>query len=708
MSKNSVLGIPGWNSTTTEDVFTTTTEMTTETTTSKDDTYDIVTGYSFVLNLGIPYSNGNTSSLLESINRSIANVTGSYPFNIRDIILEIPPEESRRRFRGLEVQTLLHAYVLSFDVYYSSYEASDNATEILRDFINTTVLSDTQYKASSDFSRSLVDQSEPGILCSTANQALWRKSMYVIANTTFFPLEQELGFELGTLIHDTLRENGFINGTNLEFEVELIQGSYFALCCVNCVSPPNPMIVSISSTGGMMIVVDKTPITETPERSSDTLVIGIVIGGTVCGILLLALCVYGYIVLNPQLKKSEKELKETRNKLKLSSMENVMLAEGWKLQWDEVKLEKKIGEGVAGEVYVGLLHGNMKVAVKTIKDSVQISSAIQDEKEISFMRRCRHPRLVMFLGYGKMPRGDIFLVLELLSHGGMDAQIWRTSLDKESNKLVRDKTAAPSWQNRLQWLHDIAVGMIFLHEKMKCCHRDLKSPNVLLSDEAGRLRAKVSDFGVSKFVPNVKRNIDDDDDDIRSGTSKPRSRRRRHHDTAFSKDGDQDSDEGEENKEEGGYWSSGVGTLEWLAPELIKGLDNYDPVAVRMTEYDSSVDQFSFGCVMYETMELRPPWSHERKYSFSYEIFDAVLGGERPPIMESSPPGYESLMKECWHGDHKKRPLFSKILRRLETIMDSFDDDDDGASDGVEEETKSHDVASAFGVEVEMSSMGKN
>ena len=482
-----------------------------------------------------------------------------------------------------------------------------------------------------------------------------------------------------------------------------MEGTHFALCCVDCTQPTSPMIVSISSTGEQLIVIDKTPIdNENSGGSSKTFVIGIAIGGTVCAILLLSLCVYSYIVLNPRLKESEKELLEARNRLKQSSAENVMLAEGWKLQWDEIKLNKKIGEGVAGEVFVGLLHGNMKVAVKTIKDSSE--NAIQDEKEISFMRRCRHPRLVMFLGYGKMTKGDVFLVLEFLSHGGMDAQIWRKNLDPEENNLIRDDKAAPSWKNRLQWLLDISSGMIFLHEKMKCCHRDLKSPNVLLSEEGGRLRAKVSDFGVSKFVPNAKRNIDEDEDEDESGARSPRRRRLRRKISTLQSRGSREEKEEDREQEEGGYWSSGVGTLEWLAPELIKGLEgNFDPMAIQMTEYDSSVDQFSFGCVMYETLELRPPWSHDRKYKFSFEIFDAVLGNERPPIMESSPSGYDSLMKQCWHADPKKRPLFSKIKRRIQRIMDSVSDSNETKKeDNGNSSSKTTDTV----MEVEMSTMG--
>ena len=168
------------------------------------------------------------------------------------------------------------------------------------------------------------------------------------------------------------------------------------------------------------------------------------------------------------------------------------------------------------------------------------------------------------------------------------------------------------------------------------------------------------------------------------------------------------SKEKEENgiKEEVGYWTSGVGTLEWLAPELIKGLEgNFDPMAVQMTEYDSAVDQFSFGCVMYETLELRPPWSHDRKFKFSFEIFDAVLGNERPPITESSPSAYVSLMKQCWDEDPKKRPLFSKIKQQIAKLLD----EESFAHDETKKEDNGNSGSSTTATTViEMKNMGES
>ena len=64
-----------------------------------------------------------------------------------------------------------------------------------------------------------------------------------------------------------------------------------------------------------------------------------------------------------------------------------------------------------------------------------------------------------------------------------------------------------TWAVRLQILHDVAGGMHFLHTYGNgCIHGDLKSANILLALENGnQLRAKVADFGLSRFVDSKTR-----------------------------------------------------------------------------------------------------------------------------------------------------------------------------------------------------------
>ena len=64
------------------------------------------------------------------------------------------------------------------------------------------------------------------------------------------------------------------------------------------------------------------------------------------------------------------------------------------------------------QVFVGKLRDSMKVAIKVIEVEkeetwVQIR---KDDPEIGLMTRCRHPRLVMFLGYGVIPNQGHFIV----------------------------------------------------------------------------------------------------------------------------------------------------------------------------------------------------------------------------------------------------------------------------------------------------------
>ena len=52
---------------------------------------------------------------------------------------------------------------------------------------------------------------------------------------------------------------------------------------------------------------------------------------------------------------------------------------------------------------------------------------------------------------------------------------------------------------RLRLAEDMARGMAYLHKRMPAIiHRDLKSPNILLTETpAGGLRAVIGDFGLA-------------------------------------------------------------------------------------------------------------------------------------------------------------------------------------------------------------------
>jgi serine/threonine protein kinase len=67
-----------------------------------------------------------------------------------------------------------------------------------------------------------------------------------------------------------------------------------------------------------------------------------------------------------------------------------------------------------------------------------------------------------------------------------------------------------------------------------------------------------------------------------------------------------------------------VGTYQYLAPEIADGLLDFK-CHDNHTFYGPSVDVFSFGCIVYETLELRAPWSHDvKKFSFAHKVLRAV------------------------------------------------------------------------------------
>merc|ERR1719473_1767912 len=98
-----------------------------------------------------------------------------------------------------------------------------------------------------------------------------------------------------------------------------------------------------------------------------------------------------------RLSSEQVRIEMVKHELEHSIQEQLLLCQGWKLKWDEIKLNEKIGVGASGTVYRANLRNTLDVAVKVFKKK---SNDGQHDSEIATMRRCRHPRLVLFLGNG--------------------------------------------------------------------------------------------------------------------------------------------------------------------------------------------------------------------------------------------------------------------------------------------------------------------
>ncbi|KAJ3304821.1 copper transport protein ctr1, partial [Blyttiomyces sp. JEL0837] len=160
-----------------------------------------------------------------------------------------------------------------------------------------------------------------------------------------------------------------------------------------------------------------------------------------------------------------------------------------------------LGSGSFGEVHRASYSGET-VVVKTIRFAGLSPKAKEDfHNEAKVLSRLTHPRIVRFYGVVEMDQetspGGIGIVMEYVSKGSL-THYYQSNL-------------CPEPKVRLQLALDIANGMSYLHNlKPPILHRDLKSMNVLVDFERGKLsqselvlHAKLADFGLAMVKSEV-------------------------------------------------------------------------------------------------------------------------------------------------------------------------------------------------------------
>jgi serine/threonine-protein kinase len=156
-------------------------------------------------------------------------------------------------------------------------------------------------------------------------------------------------------------------------------------------------------------------------------------------------------------------------------------------QAGEYVIERKIGEGGMGAVY-GARHPviGKRAAIKVIKRELSASAEGVDRfvREAQAVNQIGHPNIVDVFGFGTLPDGRSFFVME-----------W---LEGES---LRDRMQRPlAFGQALEVLDSIATALQAAHEA-GVVHRDLKPDNVYLARLKGSPapRVKLLDFGLAKL-----------------------------------------------------------------------------------------------------------------------------------------------------------------------------------------------------------------
>lgn len=169
---------------------------------------------------------------------------------------------------------------------------------------------------------------------------------------------------------------------------------------------------------------------------------------------------------------------------------------GGQMLADRYRLEKRLGKGAMGQVYLAsdTKFASRKVAVKTVRQDVLNSDDLQEgeaiarfEREAQAAASIQHPNTVSVTDFGESIDGVFYLVMEYVE-------------GETLHRLLRREGTLPV-KRAVRMLRQIADGVEAAHE-IGILHRDLKPANIFLMQKGktGDGFIKVGDFGLAKIV----------------------------------------------------------------------------------------------------------------------------------------------------------------------------------------------------------------
>ena len=176
---------------------------------------------------------------------------------------------------------------------------------------------------------------------------------------------------------------------------------------------------------------------------------------------------------------------------------------------------------------------------------------------------------------------------------------------------------------------DVCRGVAYLHGKNPpILHRDIKSHNILLNRNL--TGTKICDLGIAKSKEQLRQQVESGEVD-------------------------------------------GLGSLAWMSPE---GLDMLHSFEYSQLE---KMDVYSVGCVLYEMLYRRIPWSTADAPNYpppAAEIITRVERGERPSVTvaelsgrSSMPAIWASLLDKCLAHSPQQRPSVTELVQTFSKIV---------------------------------------
>ncbi|KAJ6335735.1 hypothetical protein OIU78_012364 [Salix suchowensis] len=155
--------------------------------------------------------------------------------------------------------------------------------------------------------------------------------------------------------------------------------------------------------------------------------------------------------------------------------------------------ENLIGKGGSSQVYKGCLPDGKELAVKILKPSENVLKEFVLEIEI--ITTLHHKNIISLLGFC-FEEKNLLLVYDFLSRGSLEENLYGNKKDP----------LAFGWNERYKVALGVAEALDYLHScsAQPVIHRDVKSSNILLSDD---FEPQLSDFGLAKWAPTSSSHI---------------------------------------------------------------------------------------------------------------------------------------------------------------------------------------------------------
>ncbi|HYC61138.1 MAG TPA: protein kinase [Thermoanaerobaculia bacterium] len=264
---------------------------------------------------------------------------------------------------------------------------------------------------------------------------------------------------------------------------------------------------------------------------------------------------------------------------------------------DKYVVTRLLGRGGMGSVYLATQKRlNRPVAIKVLLSHLVGSASMRTrfEREARIVARLRHPAIVTIHDFGVLPSGHAYLVMEHL-----DGETLRKTI----------MSGPQSLENTLALLRPVGDAVDAAH-RAGVIHRDLKPENIMIvTDHDGRATPRVLDFGLAKMTGPIGEN--------------------------------------EATQVQSGQSAGVVGTLMYMAPEVLSG-----HVA------DAKADQYSLGIIAYELL------AGEHPLGLATDLASVVRGHTEVPMV----PIRERARVPREMGDAIDRALSKKPGDRFATV----------------------------------------